>query len=112
MNYIEERNKLQSRKAELIQDKRETEFSLAELKNKVRSGGRLPQHVYRSICDNQNTNLRRFMQIEVELTSISQKLRELENSRTERKREVQNAATAVCEHCKAPSNWSELLNLN
>lgn len=67
-------NKLVSLKDKLAIDKREAELELSELKNKIRTGGRMHPFDYKVICDKQSVIKKRILSIEKSLADMSSQI--------------------------------------
>lgn len=79
MNPEREREKiqLQERKGELAQEKREYEAKLTELRNTVRSSGKMHPAKYKKLCDDQNGLVKCIRDTESQLFPIASKLRSI-----------------------------------
>lgn len=69
-----ERANLLGRKSQLVAEKQEAQVELTSLRNAVRSGGRMPGHKYKEVCDAQNEQCRKLAEAERGIAEINQEL--------------------------------------
>jgi hypothetical protein len=74
---------LVTRKYELVNEKKQHEAEMAQIKNKIR-GRLLPQEKYRQCCDVQQRKIQQIGIIERELSAIKVRLREIANNEAQR----------------------------
>jgi hypothetical protein len=86
-------NNLTMQKDQLVFEKREIEAKNSELKNKIRTTGRMPQRKYEQLCAEQDKNKRKMIGIEKEIMEIGTEISRKNNLRQSVWIELQGSTT-------------------